>query len=345
MLELSAVSKRLGAFALDQLNLQVQPGEYFVLLGPSGVGKTVLVELIAGLMQPDAGAIRWQQQEVTTTAPEKRGFAVVYQDQALFPHMTVADNIAYGLRARGQSRREITARVGEMAGYLGIMPLLNRHPDTLSGGERQRAALARALIVEPSLVLLDEPLSALDVKARRQLRQELQRIHRESGRTFLHITHDIDEAMSLGNRVGVMLNGKIHQVGTPEEILRTPSDSEVADFLGMHNVFAAAKIEDGSYTIGNGLIRIDAGKGPISYLWIKPEEILLSSAPITSSARYQFRGTVHSWDYVGAHLAVRLMIEELPVYALVTYTSFQALQISMGTELYVTIGECAIYCF
>lgn len=337
MLDVTSLAKRLGSFSLAEVDLQVRTGEYFILLGPSGVGKTVLVELIAGLLRPDAGTIRWQGRNITTEPPEGRGFAVVYQDQALFPHLTVAKNIAYSLTARRKSRRMIAARVLEMAGLLGIVSLLHRRPATLSGGERQRVALARALAGDPSLVLLDEPLSALDVQARRQLRQELQHIHRETRRTFLHITHDLDEATYLGDRIGIMLQGRIHQVAPPRDILQRPADRTVAELLGMRNLFFAAELADTP-------LRELPGEDGAGALLIKPEEIILARRP------YQGDGTrvpciVQGWEYAGAQPVVRLSVGSLMLQALLTGSAFETLDIRDGISLTAIIPTAAIYRF
>jgi molybdate/tungstate transport system ATP-binding protein len=199
-----------------------------VLMGPSGVGKSVLLEIICGLLTPDRGAVLYDGQDITKTAPEARHFAVAYQDHALFPHMSVSDNIAYGLRARGRKRAETTDRVAKVAEMLAVEPLLGRRPQTLSGGEQQRVALARALVTEPRLLLLDEPLSSLDGGARLRLRRELKRIQRETSTPFLHVTHDPNEALHLGDRVAIMIDQRVAQIGPPSEVSSQPADAEVA---------------------------------------------------------------------------------------------------------------------
>lgn len=243
MLELQSIGKRLGSFKMDDLTLSLGSGEYFVLLGPSGSGKTVLLEIVAGLIRPDRGRIFWQGQDITTAAPEARGFSIVYQDYALFPHMTVARNIAYGLRARGTKSQEAASRARSMARRLGIDGLLDRYPERLSGGEKQRVALARALVTRPQMLLLDEPLAALDANIRLRLQDELRRLPGETGTTFLHVTHDLEEAMYLGDRAGVILDGRIHQCAPPGELLERPANRQVAQFLGLgrkSSVVAAA---------------------------------------------------------------------------------------------------------
>ena len=340
MLELERIDKRLGTFRVSELNLDEREGEYFVLLGPSGVGKTVLIELIAGLMPPDAGTIRWNGRDITSAPPETRNFAVVYQDYALFPHMTVKQNIAYGLPSKdGRSRLDA------LVANVGIQDLLHRYPGTLSGGEQQRVALARALITDPHLLLLDEPLAALDLTTRRRLRGELKRIHAETGAAFVHVTHDTEEAMSLGHRIGVMLEGRIHQVGTPEDLFRAPTDRDVADFLGMRNVIPISHVNDGVCSASGAQIHVAATDESVSYIWIKPEEIVLSTEPFESSARNQFKCNVEDWEHAGSLLAVRVASGDLKLSALVTHTSFTTLSIAPGAQLYATFKSSAVHCF
>lgn len=345
MLELCRLSKRLGGFALEDLSAEVRTGEYFVLLGPSGVGKTVLLELIAGLSPPDRGRILWKSRDITAAPAEKRRFVLMYQDYALFPHLNVSANIAYGLKAAGTRRCEIPTRVAVLADKLGIAQLLRRHVESLSGGERQRVALARALVTNPEVLLLDEPLAALDTSTRLRLRSELKRIQQQTGTTFVHVTHDLDEAMALGDRVGVMLNQRLHQVGKPEDLFRSPSDYDVACFLGLRNVLQVTEARPGACNIGG--VEIHAAGADVStrYLWIKPEEVLLSLQPFDSSARNQFRGAVSAWEYRDSLLAVRVDCGDWSLVAMVTHASFQHLGILAGTEVYATFKSSAVHCF
>lgn len=345
MLELQSICKRLGSFTISDLNLRLNPGEYFVLLGPSGVGKTVLIELTAGLIHPDAGRILWGGQDITLSPPDARGFAVVYQDYALFPHLTVAGNIAYGLRARGVNSPEAASRVRALTENFNIAALLNRRTDTLSGGEQQRVALARALVTRPRLLLLDEPLSALDIGIRVQLRRELKRIHQHTAVTFLHVTHDPDDALYLADRVGVMLAGHIHQIATPEQLFRAPSDRQVAEFLGMRNIIAVDSAERGVCRTRGVEIHAAFADESVSNIWIKPEEILLSRQPFDSSARNQFQCRVEEWENSGTLLAVRISTGPLNLTALVTHESFKELGIEVATELYCTFKSSAVHCF
>jgi len=344
MLELQSITKRLGEMDMSDVSLTLEAGEYFALLGPTGVGKTVLIEIIAGLIRPDGGSISWDGADITSLPPERRGFAVVYQDYALFPHLSVARNIAYGARACGSDSTEISARTARLADMLGITELLGRRPETLSGGEQQRTAIARALAAKPKLLLLDEPLSALDTNTRLRLRRELKRINAELGTAILHVTHEPEEAMALADRIGVMLDYRLHQVAAPEELFRRPTDASVARFLGIRNVLSVSSVHDDICEVAGQQIRASAADESTRHLWIMPEELLLSDQPFASSALNQFKCTVIDWDHSDALLAVQLACGDLRLVALITYTSFQQLNIEPGRELYVTFKSSAIHC-
>lgn len=344
-LELNSIQKRLGSFVLPKLDLTVEEGEYFVLLGPSGVGKTVLLEIVAGLLTPDSGRVHWRGRNITTCPPEQRGFAIVYQDYALFPHMTVLQNIIYGLRARRVDLAEARKKAQETAEQLNIESLLHRMPKTLSGGEQQRVALARALVISSGLLLLDEPLSAVDMRLRRRLQREFKKIQRQTGSTFLHVTHDVDEAVLLGHRVGVMLGDRLRRVGTPAELFRKPDDAEVAAFVGIRNIFQVTYCGDG-YCQANGVkIHVGEREEPFPHIWIRPEEILLSREPFESSARNQFRCSVEEWEFQDVLVNVRVVVGDLTLSALVTYASFEKLTVEQGTKLYATFKSSAVHCF
>jgi ABC-type Fe3+/spermidine/putrescine transport system ATPase subunit len=259
LLRLEDIGLKLGEFRLQEISLHVKPGTYLALLGPTGTGKTVLLETIAGVHHPHRGRIHIGDREVTHLAPEKRHLGIVYQDYALFPHLTVFENIAFGLRLQGSSRPKITEAVGKMAAFLEIEPLLQRRPSRLSGGERQRTALARALVMEPYVLLLDEPLSALDRATSIRIQAELKRIHSELGVTIIHITHDVTEAFFLADRLAVMKDGRILQEGSPEEMCRRPQSHSVAELVGIENLIAAT-VEDARLVTAMG----DFDWGPLA---------------------------------------------------------------------------------
>jgi ABC-type Fe3+/spermidine/putrescine transport system ATPase subunit len=232
-LALAGVEKRLGDFALAGLSLSIEAGEYGVLLGPSGSGKSVLLSLVAGLAVPDAGTIAIAGRDVTRLAPELRSVGLVFQQPSLFPHLDVRENLAYGLAVRGVPKPERAKRVDELIGRLGLGEIAKRPVATLSGGEGQRVAIARALAPRPALLLLDEPLSLLDHNARLELQAELKRLHAELRLTTLHVTHSREEARALGDRCAVLLHGRLAQVGPTEEVFARPASPDVAQFLGV----------------------------------------------------------------------------------------------------------------
>jgi ABC-type Fe3+/spermidine/putrescine transport system ATPase subunit len=245
VLILENISLRLGTFALKNFSLKTEQGEYLVLLGPTGTGKTVLLETIAGLHRPSAGTISLAGHDITRMAPEKRHLGVVYQEYALFPHLSVAGNIGFGLRMRGYGRAGERRAVEEMAAFLGIDHLLQRMPKTLSGGEQQRVALARALVLKPQMLLLDEPLSALDRMTKERFVEELKQIHRKLGITILHITHDLGEACFLADRLAILRDGVLLQTDSPDRIMTRPQDRFVAELVGHRNFLRARIMENG----------------------------------------------------------------------------------------------------
>ena len=237
-IRLSTLTKSFGSVhAVDGVNLDVAPGEFFSMLGPSGSGKTTVLRLSAGFEKPTSGTIELFGDDVTAKAPFDRDVNTVFQDYALFPHMNVRDNVAYGLRVRGMGKIERNERADAALETVRLAGLGDRKPSQLSGGQRQRVALARATVVQPKVLLLDEPLGALDLKLREQMQVELKEIQRSLGITFIFVTHDQEEALTLSDRIAVFSEGRIVQLGTPREIYEAPSNSFVADFVGTANVF------------------------------------------------------------------------------------------------------------
>jgi len=347
----------LEGFRLRQINLDVAAGEYFVILGPTGTGKTVLLETIAGLHRPRKGRILMDGEDVTDLPPERRGIGFVYQDHMLFLHLDVAGNIGFGLRMRGVARRTIEERVTAIARLLGIEHLLHRMPGTLSGGEAQRVALARALVIEPRLLLLDEPLSELDPETRKSLQRELRRIHRQLSTTAIHVTHDFEEAVALGHRIAVFKEervaggwreGRIVQVGTPEEVFRRPNSEFVARFVGGRNLFRGRVVDEAEGTFvqlagGPRIAVVTELEGEVSLL-IRPEDIVLSPTPLRSSARNCFRGRVV--EVVDSGTVLHVTVEVPPRFtALITRRSWEELALRQGKEVYVTFKASAVHLF
>ena len=228
--------KKYGDFtALKQVNLEIQPGEFFTLLGPSGCGKTTLLRMIAGFNSVDGGEIRFDDKVINNVEAHKRDIGMVFQNYAIFPHLTVAENVAYGLKARKTPKQEIPGRVEEALKLVQIEKLKDRKPNELSGGQQQRVALARAFVIEPSVLLMDEPLSNLDAKLRVQMRTVIKKLQKRLGITTVYVTHDQEEALAISDRIAVMKEGNIMQVGTPEQIYKKPENAFVAGFIGTSN--------------------------------------------------------------------------------------------------------------
>ena len=237
-IRLSGLTKTFGdTTAVDGVDLDVRHGEFFSMLGPSGSGKTTVLRLIAGFELPTAGTIELEGRDVTQRAPFERDVNTVFQDYALFPHMSLVDNVSYGLRVRGVGRKERRDRAAQALERVQLGKFISRRPSQLSGGQRQRVALARALVVQPKVLLLDEPLGALDLKLRQQMQIELKELQRSLGITFIFVTHDQEEALTMSDRIGVFNNGRLEQVGTAHDIYERPNGTFVANFVGTSNVF------------------------------------------------------------------------------------------------------------
>ena len=242
-LALDNLTKHFGSHvAVDRLSLEVEKGEFVSLLGPSGCGKTTTLQMIAGFVEPTTGAIRLEGRDLLAVKPAKRGLGIVFQSYALFPHMTVAENVSFGLEMQGVAAAERTRRVGETLELVGLAPFVSRFPRQLSGGQQQRVALARALVIRPQILLLDEPLSNLDAKLREEMQIELRQIQRSVGTTTILVTHDQGEAMALSDRIVVMNHGRAEQVGPPHEAYERPATPFVAGFLGKTNTVRGATI-------------------------------------------------------------------------------------------------------
>ncbi len=244
-MKLDAVAKRFGATAaIDGVSLEIARGEFFALLGPSGCGKTTLMRIVAGFEAPDAGRVMLEGRDLAGEPPHRRPINMVFQSYALFPHMNVEDNIAFGLKQEGMKRTERAKRIDEMLALTQLEPLRRRRPEQLSGGQRQRVALARALAKRPRLLLLDEPLAALDRKLREETQFELRRVQRALGASFVLVTHDQDEAMGMADRIAVMRDGRIEQVGAPREVYDRPASRWIGGFIGDINLFEATALAD-----------------------------------------------------------------------------------------------------
>lgn len=339
------LSKDLGDFALKDINLRVESGEYFIILGPTGAGKTVLLEIIAGLHQPDKGEIWFGGEEMTNTLPEERNIGFVYQDYVLFPHLSVERNIQFGLRARGR-KGEAERKIKEVMALLGISHLAQRYSHTLSGGEQQKVALARAIAVEPDVLLLDEPLAALDPRTKDYLRDELKELNRRLGVTMVHVTHDQVEAIALANRIAIVMDGRVLQVGDINEIFAEPVDEKVADFVGVGNILKGM-----AYLHGDGLARISVDNydifamsshpyngEPVKAI-VRPEDIILSGRPSESSAQNFVRGQIVRLSNLGPIYRVQL---DNGLIAFVTKRAVEDLKLAIGKEVFALFKATAV---
>ncbi len=348
MIRLENVACRLGNFHLRDIHLHLQEGDYWILLGPTGSGKSVLLSVIAGLIQPDRGKIYKKDSDITALAPEKRGFSMMVQDFALFPNMTVFENIAFPLRVRHISSRETRRSVEAIASQMGISSLLTRGLKGLSGGEKQRVALARALIVKPDLLLLDEPLSALDQMTKRELMEELRRIHRSYGMPVLHVTHDFEEGMRLGNRMAVIHRGQIIQQGTPETLSRQPATPLVAAFLGIRNIYHGTIVKENEITLFKKegiLFEIPEGHPGEGTVAIPSEDIVLSVSPIESSARNTLPGMVEEIRPHPPLCDILLDVKGTLLTATVTLKTVDKMALRPGLHLFATFKVASIKVF
>lgn len=339
MLELRNISRAYPDFRLEDISFTVETGDYFALLGPSGAGKTQVLEMMAGLVDPDEGTILVDGEEINSWKIQSRPFGLVFQDHAVFPHMSVLENIMYPIRNKGYGRKRCKEIAVEKAGELEISHLMERRPKTLSGGELQRVALARTLIRKPKFLLLDEPLASLDVSLRQGLRSLLKKINLE-GQTIIHVTHDYEEALVLSNKVAVIHQGKIIQKGTSDEVFHQPGSEFVARFTGIRNYFPARLFHemDRQYgELGNGIVfRLTStepeGKG---FILLRGEDIIISLTDLPTSATNQFKGIIEdiSPSPFGFELQVNIGIK---LFARITRESLQNLSLREGKEVWVS---------
>ncbi|HET9479816.1 MAG TPA: ABC transporter ATP-binding protein [Pyrinomonadaceae bacterium] len=329
LLSLQNISRNFGPTrAVADVSLEVERGEFFGLLGPSGCGKTTTLRMIAGLEKPDSGSIRFQEADITNLPPERRGFGMVFQNYALFPHLNVFENVAFGLRARHASKQEMNESVRSALELVQLPGYEKRAIDELSGGQQQRVAIARAIAIEPVLLLFDEPLSNLDVSLREETRGELRELVTRLGLTAVYVTHDQEEAFALCDRISVMVGGKLMQTGKPRELYEQPADIAVARFLGRNNLIRAMRLSssktsdgefktlEGEHTLHVPVTRDDLAplNKPV-VLAIRPEHVQLSSNDQT--APNSLRGIVRELVFAGATSTVRVDAGGLLLEALV----------------------------
>jgi spermidine/putrescine transport system ATP-binding protein len=291
--------------ALDDVSVGIARGEFFTLLGPSGCGKTTLLRLIAGFEMPSSGHILLDGQDVTDLPPNRRPVNTVFQSYALFPHLTVAENIGFGLEMLGRGRAEIRETVERMLALVRLDSMAGRRPSQLSGGQQQRVALARALAPKPKVLLLDEPLSALDLKLRKEMQVELKRLQHETGITFVFVTHDQEEALTMSDRIGVMSAGRIQQLGTPREIYTRPANRFVAGFIGETNFLAGTRVPGGVRLAAGPTIAAEGGStGPVT-VTVRPEQLAIAAPGVSGALAGRVATLVYFGTDVHAHVALQ----------------------------------------
>jgi len=314
VVELVDLEKRFGdVAAVDRINLRIEDGEFFSLLGPSGCGKTTTLRLIAGFERPDGGSILIDGADQASTPPHKRPVNTVFQSYALFPHMDVAENVAFGLRYQNVTRTEEKSRVGAALERVRLTGMESRKPTQLSGGQQQRVALARSLVLNPSVLLLDEPLGALDAKLRKALQVELKGLQEDLEVTFIYVTHDQEEALTMSDRIAVMTAGRVEQLGSPSEVYETPTSSYIADFLGVSNLMQAQALSPGRVSVAGREMRCVSNNGDSGNVTvcIRPERVELHPAGFIGENTLS--GEIERVVYAGAMLNVLVNIEDVGV--------------------------------
>ncbi|MDR1520093.1 MAG: ATP-binding cassette domain-containing protein [Planctomycetota bacterium] len=351
-LEISGINKRFGAFpALRNVTLTVGKGEFVCILGPSGCGKTTLLRVIAGLEKPDSGTVRIEGFDVTDAPVSRRGVGIVFQSYALFPNLDAMRNVAFGIRRPGWSRRDVRRRAGELLSLVGLEECAGKYPAQMSGGQQQRIALARALATEPAMLLLDEPLSALDAKVRADLRREIRSLQRRLGITAVMVTHDQEEALTMADRVVVMVNGGLAQFASPEEIYRLPSTPFVADFIGSMNFLPRWRLESGLARYGSCSLALagypESGKVNIT-LAIRPEDVRIGRDGFGAN---QLIAHVEAVEFKGSSYRVTLKIPNnrstraQRLDAIVPPREYAFLRLRSGECVTVSLPAESLLCF
>ncbi len=337
LLRVENLSLEFGEFKVESASFEVERGDYLIIIGPTGSGKTILLETIAGFHTPKQGRIYMGNEDITSLPPEKRGISMVYQDYMLFPNMNVYNNIAYGLRKKINNDGEVRKEVKHIAKVLDIKHLLYRNPTTLSGGEQQRVAIARALVVKPKILLMDEPFSSLDVKTREKMRKLVKDVMKEYETTVIQITHDFEDVFVLANKVVIMKNGKILQIGTPDDIFRKPTNEFIANFVSTNVLRCRAVGKKGNLSVlncnGVTLYTPDKSHGSV-IVSIRPEEIIVSPYKIFSSARNILKGKII--DVIRRGNLVWLTVDAgIKLRTVITPNSMELLGIEKNKDVYL----------
>lgn len=348
MIDIRNLCVELGGFALRDICLNISRGEYFIILGPTGAGKTVLIESIAGVQPIKTGQIWLGGKDVTGMKPEERGASIVYQDYMLFPHYSVRENIIFGPKMRRENPQQIALGLNKVVQLLDIEYLLPRKPDTLSGGEKQKVALARAIVTNPGVLLLDEPLSALDPQTRENVRQEILKLNDQLGLTVLHVTHDFEEAITMGDRIAVIGEGTIKQVGIPDEIFRHPNSEFVARFTMAGNVLSgvAAKDENGPtvFVADGAKFMTDSNLEGPCHASIRPEDILISTALVANDTYNHFTAVISRVVNKGSVVNVTANLPP-SLTCLLTRHSFEEMGLTVGQQVHLRFSRSSVHLF
>ena len=374
MIKVKNISKKLGSFKLNNISFSVNEGDYFVILGKSGAGKTVLLEIISGLITPDSGTIFLNDADITYTKIQKRNIGLVFQNHSLFPHLTIKNNILYPVRAKHLFSGETFSKLTDLAATLKITHLLNKKPGTLSIGESQRVALARTLITSPQCILLDEPLSSLDAQTKAKTKSLLRKVNKMENyigsnnisknnvilnhslpvkkQTIIHVTHDYEEAISLATKIAVIENGTISQCGTPEEVFRHPKTTFIANFIGIKNFYKGELLikKDSALFIpytkeekSKTKIYVSTSeKSGFGSLIIRSEDITISNIKNESSARNSFKGKIIDIENVRTGIEITVKVNDIKISALITKTSFDKLKLDYNKNIYMSFKASAV---
>lgn len=342
MIEIHSLSMNLGNFSLKNINLYVEKGEYFVLIGPTGAGKTTLLECIAGLKMKYTGKITINGRDVSKLPPEKRKIGYVPQECLLFPFLNVFENIAFGLKKGKTPRTEVSKRVKNIAEIIGIKHLLPRQISSLSGGEKQRVSLARAVVVQPEVLLLDEPLGSIDLKTAKLLRLQLKNIQKKMGITTIHVTHNQIEAEELADRIGVIFQGKIEQIGKAEEIFFCPSNENVSELIGSPNILECSS----SKPIGAGLMEVQCGSikiliphevNEVKKISISPTDVYISDIKPPGPEVNRYRAKVEHIDKTNTMVRIKLKIDNICLHSEIEQETFETMNIKKGREVFIIL--------
>lgn len=342
MISIKGVTVKIGNFTLNDINLNIQEGEYFVVVGPTGAGKTIILEAIAGLQRFRNGEIWIRGKDVTSLPPEQRQIGYVPQDYALFPFLNVRDNINFGLRRLVNNKQQNRERVESIAHILGIYHLLDRNVRKLSGGEKQRVAIARALAISPKVLLLDEPMGSLDVRTAKYLRLELKRYHEELGITTIHVTHNLIEAEEMADRMAILNTGHVEQIGSPDEVFFYPQSPFVADFIGTPNILDCDYCND----LGHGLMEVVCGgvpiilphyDKPVRKLALMPRDVYVTTRTPPGPGINRFKGTVTGVTPFSSLMKLNIQVKGINLLAELPQDIFEEMDIKTGEEVHLIL--------